>query len=149
MVITRARLGQVSTHGREGYPRVSFIQNASMRSHEALYRSICIRSTYDRNKIERICPCARVVNSGCGDTSFSIWACLTACGAASQYLENTKVGSWLSGPLLAIAIALMAGQVGLLPSSSSVYGLVWNFLLPVSASLYMLESDLSRYVARD
>lgn len=70
--------------------------------------------------------------------------------AMTQYLENrTKIGSYLSGPFIAISLGLIgAGTMSLLPVSSPVYDTVSSVFLPLGVALYVLEIDLSSIFSR-
>ena len=70
---------------------------------------------------------------------------IAACAALSQVIERrTKIGIYLSAPLLSTFLALAAAAVGIIPSSShAVYDTIWTFVMPLAAALYLLESDIS------
>lgn len=74
-----------------------------------------------------------------------LWAAIASCAAVGQYLEkNTKVGSFLSGPLMAIVMAMGASTLNIIPSVSLFYDQIWTNMLPIAAALYVLETDLTR-----
>lgn len=59
-----------------------------------------------------------------------------------QVLEkHTKL---LSAPLLSMFLALVLASCGILPVAGQAHDVIWTFLMPLSAALYLLESDLSR-----
>lgn len=60
-----------------------------------------------------------------------------------QVLEqHTKVGAALSAPLLSLLLALVLSAAGVIPVTSSTYDIIWTYLMPLGAALYLLESDL-------
>ena len=68
---------------------------------------------------------------------------LTTNMAVLQVLEqHTKVGSSLSAPLLSLMLALVLSASGVIPVSSTTYDIIWTYLMPLGAALYLLESDL-------
>lgn len=76
------------------------------------------------------------------------WAVLTGlavCGAGGQLLERyTRVGVYLSAPLLAILLSLSAASLGLMPHGACpMYDVVWTYLMPMAVALYLLESDMT------
>ena len=75
----------------------------------------------------------------------SLWASLFAFAALGQLLEkNTKVGSFMSGPLLAIVIAMLASSLGVIPSVAKEFDIIWSAILPLAATLFVLETDLAK-----
>lgn len=76
------------------------------------------------------------------------WTLLTGlavCGAGAQLIErHTRIGVYLSAPLLAILLSLSAASLGLMPHSAcTIYDVVWMYLMPMAVALYLLESDIS------
>ena len=60
-----------------------------------------------------------------------------------QVLEqHTKIGATLSAPLLSLMLALTLSATGIIPVSSPTYDIIWTYLMPLGAALYLLESDL-------
>lgn len=60
-----------------------------------------------------------------------------------QVLEQrTSFGSALSAPLLCLLLALLLSAGGVLPTDSSSYDMIWTYVMPLGAALYLLESDL-------
>eukprot|EP00890_Picochlorum_soloecismus_P001777 jgi/Picsp_1/25/NSC_00025-R1_integral membrane protein len=75
----------------------------------------------------------------------SLWASLFAFAALGQLLENnTKIGSFMSGPLLAIVIAMLASSLGVIPSIAKEFDIIWSAILPLAATLFVLETDLAK-----
>lgn len=75
----------------------------------------------------------------------SLWASLFAFAALGQLLEkNTKIGAFMSGPLLAIVIAMLASSLGVIPSIAKEFDIIWSAILPLAATLFVLETDLAK-----
>ena len=65
------------------------------------------------------------------------------CPCLLQVLEQrTSFGSALSAPLLSLLLALLLSAAGILPTETSAYDMIWIYVMPLGAALYLLESDL-------
>ena len=65
------------------------------------------------------------------------------CPCLLQVLEQrTSFGSALSAPLLSLLLALLLSAAGILPTETSAYDMIWTYVMPLGAALYLLESDL-------
>ena len=74
-----------------------------------------------------------------------LWTAFAACAALGQVVERrTPLGAVLSAPLVSMLLALAAAATGLLPTASSAADAIWTYLMPLSASLILLEGDLSQ-----
>ena len=62
--------------------------------------------------------------------------------SSTQVLQLTKVGEILSAPLLAIIFGLLLAAFGVLPQECQLFDSISTYVLPLAASLYLLESDL-------
>lgn len=93
-----------------------------------------------------------------------LWAALSACAAGGQVQaavpvtstsqltpsdfvlqvleQQTKIGATLSAPLLSLMLALTLSATGIMPVSSPTYDIIWTYVMPLGAALYLLESDL-------
>lgn len=81
----------------------------------------------------------------------NVWMVLCIATAVTHYVEKrTKIGSYLSGPCIAISIGLMgAGMASVLPVASPVYDLISSRLLPLGVAMYVLEVDISTVFSRN
>ena len=79
-----------------------------------------------------------------------VWMYMMIGTAVTQYLENTRIGSLLSGPLIAIGMGLIgSGVLHVLPTSASpVFDIVSNWLLPLGVAMYVIDMDLSDFFSR-
>jgi len=84
-----------------------------------------------------------------GDDALDTWMVLTLSAAATQSLENTRLGSVLSGPLIAIVVGVAAAGLGLVPATSPVYGTISDVLLPLGVALYVLEVNVANVFSRE
>lgn len=74
-----------------------------------------------------------------------MWTALFACAAAAQLIEHTGLRS-LSPPLVSIALGATASALGVVPTACAEYDIVWAYLMPVAAALYLLDANLAGYV---
>lgn len=80
-------------------------------------------------------------------TGWALWACIAACAAVSQVIERrTRIGVFLSAPLLSTFLALFAAALNIIPTTTPAYDTIWTYLMPIAAALYLLESDISELV---
>ena len=60
--------------------------------------------------------------------------------------KRTKIGKALSAPLASMAVALVVANVGMIPYTSSIYGFVNMYLVPLAVPMLLFDSDLRRVV---
>jgi uncharacterized membrane protein len=70
---------------------------------------------------------------------------LLCCGLVQLLEDSTQLGRVLSAPMLSLVLGLALSGLGVLPTSSATYDAVWTYIMPLAASLYMLENDVSRW----
>ncbi|XP_074319704.1 uncharacterized protein LOC141656641 [Silene latifolia] len=74
------------------------------------------------------------------------WTALFASAALGFWSEKTKVGSALSGSLVATLIGLAASNMGIIASEAKAYSVVMEFLLPLAVPLLLFRADIRRVV---
>jgi uncharacterized membrane protein len=61
-----------------------------------------------------------------------------------QALESrTALGKSLSAPLLTMAGGIVFAAIGVIPADCHLYGVVWEYMMPLAAALFILESDVT------
>lgn len=60
--------------------------------------------------------------------------------------EKTKIGSALSGPLVATLVGLAASNLGIIASEAKAYSVVMEFLLPLAVPLLLYRADIRRVI---
>lgn len=60
--------------------------------------------------------------------------------------QNTMIGKALSAPLATMALALIVANLGIIPFSSPIYGIVNKYLVPLAVPMLLFDSDLKRVV---
>jgi uncharacterized membrane protein len=58
--------------------------------------------------------------------------------------EKTKIGSHLTGAVIAILIAITAANLGIIPHSAPAYGFVFSYIVPVLIPLFLFQADLRK-----
>lgn len=75
------------------------------------------------------------------DQTFALSAVIMLIVAFSLWAERTSWGQKLGGPLLLLAIAMAASNLGLIPYSAPVYGTIAGVLVPMAIPLLLLRAD--------
>ena len=82
-----------------------------------------------------------------GDNLGAMWAVLLSIAALAFYLEQkTKWAGKLGSALLAILIALILANVGIIDNSSPVYSAINGYLLPLAIPLLLFKANVVRIV---
>lgn len=105
-------------------------------------RDLQKRKALSQPRFARIsCKCTAA--SALVQDGWPLWAALSACAAGGQVLEQrTSFGAALSAPLLSLLLALLLSAAGILTTANPVYDMIWTYIMPLGAALYLLESDL-------
>jgi uncharacterized membrane protein len=75
------------------------------------------------------------------DQTFSLSAVIMLIVAFSLWAERKNWGQQLGGPLLLLAIAMLAANTGLILHSAPVYGTIAGLLVPMAIPLLLLRAD--------
>jgi uncharacterized membrane protein len=75
------------------------------------------------------------------DQTFSLSAAIMVIVAFGLWAERQSWGQKLGGPLLLLAIAMAASNVGIIPYSAPIYGTVAGFLVPAAIPLLLMRAD--------
>jgi len=76
------------------------------------------------------------------DDHWLVFATLALLAWGAFRLETTRLGSRLSGAVIALLLAMAAANLGLLPAQAVVYDLVWGYLLPFGLAVLLLRANL-------
>lgn len=82
------------------------------------------------------------------DNTFALLACLLLMVWIGYVSEKTKWGAAMSAPLLILLLSFVVGNLGILPSSAPVYGVVQGIMVPLAIPLLLFSADL-RVVFRE
>lgn len=75
------------------------------------------------------------------DQTFALSAVIMVVVAFGFWAERRPLGQKLGGPLLLIAISMVASNLGLIPFSAPLYGTVASFLVPMAIPLLLMRAD--------
>lgn len=78
------------------------------------------------------------------DNAMGVIAALFTISAAAFLLEKTRVGSQLTGAVIAILGAIIAANLGLIPHSAPAYSFVFTYIVPVLIPLFLFKADLRK-----
>ena len=81
------------------------------------------------------------------DNSMAVMAGLFCISGAAFFLEKTKLGSQLTGAVIAILAAIFAANIGLIPHSAPAYDFVFTYFVPVLIPLFLFKADLRRILS--
>ena len=74
-----------------------------------------------------------------------LWAIIVSGVAASIYLEQTRTwAARISGPVLALVIAMVFSNTGLVPVNAPAYDVVDDYLVPLAIPLLLFQANLKR-----
>ena len=76
------------------------------------------------------------------DNAFAIVAVCLAVSAVGIRMETTSVGRRVSGAIIAIVLAALLSNGGLIPRSAPTYDFIWTYLLPFAIALFMMNTDI-------
>ncbi|TXS95665.1 DUF819 family protein [Parahaliea maris] len=78
------------------------------------------------------------------DNDLALMAALFAIAGLAFRLERTRVGSHLTGTVIAILLAIAAANLRLIPHSANAYDFVFRYMVPVLLPLFLFQADLRR-----
>lgn len=77
------------------------------------------------------------------DNHLLLWAFVMLAAAAAIYIEqNYRWAAKIPGAVLALLIALVASNLGLIPTDAPVYDAVWGYIVPLAIPLLLFQLDL-------
>ncbi|MCP4659559.1 MAG: DUF819 domain-containing protein [bacterium] len=81
------------------------------------------------------------------DDAWTIWAVMLGCVALSIHLEQTRMwAAKLTGPVLALVVAIALSNTRVLPLESPSYGLVWDYVVPLCIPLLLFRASIFKIV---
>ncbi|MDJ0710234.1 MAG: DUF819 family protein [Woeseiaceae bacterium] len=76
------------------------------------------------------------------DNHFALMAALFVIAGASFLAERTRVGSHLTGAVIAILAAIAAANLNIIPHSAPAFDFVFSYLVPVLIPLFLFRANL-------
>jgi len=93
-------------------------------------------------------PFAATLTTGLHASPWWVWSMLLLASTAGVAAERTKVGAALSSPLITMAVALVACNLGFLPAVAPAYATVNKFLVPLAIPLLLLDANLFKVLTQ-
>lgn len=75
-----------------------------------------------------------------------LWAVLLLAAYFGIWAEKTRIGSRLSGAVVAILTTFVLSNLSIIPSSSEVYDTVWSYLVPLAIPTLLFKANLKRII---
>lgn len=76
------------------------------------------------------------------DNDFALMAALFVIAGAAFLAEKTRIGSHLTGAVIAILAAIAAANLRLIPHSAPAYDFVFSYFVPVLIPLFLFKANL-------
>ncbi len=79
------------------------------------------------------------------DNTWALWAIIAGGVAVSIWLEQTyKWAAKVSGAIIALVLAMLLANFGIIPTDAPVYDNVWGYVVPLAIPLLLLNSDIRK-----
>lgn len=80
------------------------------------------------------------------DQIWVLWAILILAAYFGIWAEKTKIGSKLSGAVIAILTTFVLSNLSIIPAASEVYDTVWSYLVPLAIPTLLFKANLKRII---
>ena len=81
------------------------------------------------------------------DNYWALWAIVVGFATLSIVLEQKyKWASTISGVIIALACAMTLSNLKIIPMSSQVYDIVWDYAVPLAIPLLLIKCDVKKIV---
>lgn len=79
------------------------------------------------------------------DNTWVLWTILIGIAAISIVLEQKyRWAAKVTGAIIALIVAIVLANIGIIPTVSPVYDTVWSYVVPVAIPLLLLKADLKK-----
>ena len=79
------------------------------------------------------------------DNTWALFAILAAIATLAIYLEQkTKIGSKLTGCVMALIGAMILSNTGIIPLDAAAYDFVWDYIIPLSIPMLLFNADIRK-----
>ena len=78
------------------------------------------------------------------DNHMALMAALFVIAGIGFLGERTRLGSHLTGAVIAILTAILVANLGIIPHSAPAYGFVFTYLVPPLIPLFLFQADLRK-----
>ena len=80
------------------------------------------------------------------DQTWMLWAILILAAYFGIWAEKTKIGSRLSGAVIAILTTFVLSNLSIIPAASEVYDTVWSYLIPLAIPMLLFKANLKKII---
>jgi len=80
------------------------------------------------------------------ESTTALWAVLIAIAGFGFWADKTRLGKQISGVGMMLVVAMLLGNIGVIPHSAPAYDVVWHFLVPTAIPMLLLKANLNRIV---
>jgi uncharacterized membrane protein len=78
------------------------------------------------------------------DNDFGLMAVLFVIAGGAFLAEKTRIGSHLTGAVIAILSAIVAANLGVIPHSARAFDFVFSYFVPILIPLFLFKANLRR-----
>lgn len=79
------------------------------------------------------------------DNTWMLWAVCATGAAAAIYLEQRyKWAAKLTGTIIALILAIILSNLGIIPVNAPVWDTVWNYVVPLAIPLLLLQCNMKK-----
>ena len=80
------------------------------------------------------------------DNDFGLMAVLFLIAGGAFLAEKTRIGSHLTGAVIAILVAIVAANLRLIPHSAPAFDFVFSYFVPILIPLFLFKANLRRMI---
>ena len=79
------------------------------------------------------------------DNTWALFAILAGIATLAVYLEQkTRIGSKVTGCVMALIFAMVLSNTGIIPLESAAYDFVWSYIIPLAIPMLLFNADIKR-----
>ena len=79
------------------------------------------------------------------ENTWTLFAIIAAIATLAVYLEQkTKIGSKITGCVMALIGAMILSNVGIIPLDAPAYDFVWSYIIPLAIPMLLFNADIKR-----
>lgn len=79
------------------------------------------------------------------DNTWMLWAiCITGAALAIYLEQRYQWAAKVSGAIVALVMALLLSNFGIIPMSADVWDIVWSYVVPLAIPLLLLQCDMRK-----
>lgn len=79
------------------------------------------------------------------DNTWALFAIIAAIATLAVYLEQkTKIGSKITGCVMALIGAMILSNIGIIPLEAPAYDFVWDYIIPLAIPMLLFNADVKR-----